>query len=104
MNAPIVQQKLLIPFVDFKRRYACYADELLKGVSEVLASGSYILGDVVEAFERSIQDYLGCPYVLAVANGTDAIILALKALNIGVGDEVIVPVNSFVATAGAVID
>jgi len=92
-----------IPFVDFKRRYSLYANELMHGVSDVFASGTYILGDVVEQFEEIIKKYLGCRYVLSVANGTDALILALKVLRIGAEDEVIVPVNSFVATAGAVI-
>lgn len=91
-----------VSFVNFKRRYSSLAEEINNAVLDVLGSGSYILGDKVEKFERAIADYLGCKYVLGVANGTDALILALKALNIKPGDEVIVPVNSFVATAGAV--
>ncbi|OGT38012.1 MAG: cell wall biogenesis protein [Gammaproteobacteria bacterium RIFCSPHIGHO2_12_FULL_37_14] len=96
-------QNTVIPFVDFKRRYASLKMEVSMGVDDVLASGSYILGEVVEEFEHSLAQYLDCRHVLGVANGTDAIILALKVLKVGAGDEVIVPVNSFVATAGAVV-
>lgn len=95
-------EKLTVPFVDFKRRYALYRDELLSGIDEVFSSGNYVLGPYVEELESALSTYLKCPYVLGVNDGTMAIILALKALNIGPGDEVIVPVNSFVASAGAV--
>lgn len=97
------EQKIQVPFVDFKRRFSLLSDEITKETNAVFASGSYILGDYVEEFERIVAAYLGCQYVIAVANGTDAIILALKVLNIGINDEVIVPVNSFVASAGAVV-
>lgn len=97
-----VENKLTVPFVDFQKRYALQRDEILKAVDEVFSSGTYILGDAVEKLERELSSYLNCPYVLTLANGTDAIILALKLLGIGAGDEVIVPVNSFVASAGAV--
>jgi dTDP-4-amino-4,6-dideoxygalactose transaminase len=99
VDAPI---KLKVPFVDFKRRYSLHRDEILSAVDTVFSSGSYILGDFVEAFEDAIGQYLDCPYVLGVANGTDAIILGLKAFGVGPGDEVIIPVNSFIASAGAV--
>lgn len=92
-----------IPFVDFKRRYALLRDEVLQGVDEVFSSGNYILGAEVEKFEQAIAQYLNVPYVLGVANGTDSIILSLKYFGIGAGDEVIIPVNTFIATAGAVV-
>ncbi|OGT39868.1 MAG: hypothetical protein A3E81_01735 [Gammaproteobacteria bacterium RIFCSPHIGHO2_12_FULL_36_30] len=98
----ITENKLTIPFVNFQKRYVLQRDEILKGVDEVFSSGSYILGEYVEKLEKGLSDYLNCPYVLTLANGTDAIILALKVLNIGAGDEVIIPVNSFIASAGAV--
>lgn len=91
-----------IPFVDFKRRYGLIKNEILNGVDEVFSSGSYILGSDVETFEKSIAEYLNAPFVLGMANGTDTIILALKVFGIGDGDEVIIPVNTFIATAGAV--
>lgn len=102
MISAVTEQNLQIPFVDFKRRFAILADEISHEINHVLASGSYILGQYVEEFEHTVAQFLRCKYVLGVANGTDALILALKVLNIGQGDEVIVPVNSFVATAGAV--
>lgn len=98
----MTENKLTVPFVHFQKRYALQRDEILKGVDEVFSSGTYILGNVVEELEKKLSDYLNCPYVLTLANGTDAIILALKVLGIGSGDEVIIPVNSFIASAGAV--
>ena len=98
-----MSMSLQVPFVDFKRRYALLKAEIDPAVLEVLASGSYILGEYVETFERQLAEYLGCPYVLTVANGTDALIMALKALKISAGDEVIVPANSFIASVGAVV-
>ncbi|MCX7121810.1 MAG: DegT/DnrJ/EryC1/StrS family aminotransferase [Gammaproteobacteria bacterium] len=95
--------KLSVPFVDFKQRYALYRNEILPAVDEVFSSGNYILGPYVEELEKSLSQYLDCPYVLGINDGTTALILALKVLNIGPGDEVIVPVNSFIASAGAVV-
>ncbi|OGT25648.1 MAG: hypothetical protein A3I77_03880 [Gammaproteobacteria bacterium RIFCSPLOWO2_02_FULL_42_14] len=95
--------QLQVPFVDFKRRYALHREEILSAVDAVFSSGNYIFGEWTEACEKQLSDYLQTPYVLTVANGTDAIILALKVLEIGASDEVIIPVNSFVATAGAVV-
>lgn len=92
-----------VPFIDLSRQYFSCREQILKAVDEVLSSGNYILGEVVETFEKKVATYLGCKYVLGVANGTDAIILVMKSFNIGPGDEVIVPVNSFLATAGAVV-
>jgi dTDP-4-amino-4,6-dideoxygalactose transaminase len=104
MLASETQKKITtqVAFIDLKRQYLALRDEILNTVDTILSSGSYILGDVVEAFEKRMATYLGCRYVLAVANGTDAIILALKAMRVGPGDEVILPANSFIATAGAV--
>lgn len=91
-----------VPFVDLPRRYRHLKPQILAGIETVLDSGNYIMGETVERFEKKMANYLGCRYVLAVANGTDALILALKVLGIGDGDEVIVPANSFIASAGAV--
>ncbi|OGT37206.1 MAG: hypothetical protein A3F11_04425 [Gammaproteobacteria bacterium RIFCSPHIGHO2_12_FULL_37_14] len=98
-----VVNKISVPFVDFQSRYARYRTDILQTIDEVLSSGSYILGDYVERCEKALSDYLQCPYVITVANGTDALILSLKVLGVGYGDEVIVPVNSFIASAGAVV-
>lgn len=91
-----------VPFIDLKRQYLQIKEEILSAIDNVLSSGNYILGNFVEDFEKKAAEYLECKYVLSVANGTDAIILVLKSNNIGPGDEVILPANSFVATAGAV--
>lgn len=99
----IIENKLTVPFVDFKNRYALYRNEILPAVDEVFASGNYILGPYVEELEKSLSQYLDCPYVLGINDGTTALMLALKVLNIGPGDEVIIPVNSFIASAGAVV-
>lgn len=102
MTMTTKNKKLTVPFVDFKRRYALYRDEILQAVDAVFASGNYILGPEVEKLENALSQYLDCPYVLGVNDGTTALMLSLKVLDIGLGDEVIVPVNSFVASAGAV--
>ncbi len=98
----MIENKLTVPFVDFKKRYQLQRDEILQGVDAVFFSGNYILGNFTEDLERELSNFLNTPYVLTLANGTDAIILSLKILEIGAGDEVIIPVNSFVASAGAV--
>lgn len=98
-----VETECTVPFVDFKKRYALYRNEILSAVDDVLSSGNYILGPYVETLEKQLSNYLGGPHVLGVNDGTTALMLALKALEIGIGDEVIIPVNSFVASAGAVV-
>lgn len=107
MESTVLSKKKIavtsVPFIDLKRQYFLLREEILTAVDQVLSSGNYILGDTVEAFEKKAAEYLECPYVLSLANGTDAIILALKVFDIGQGDEVILPTNSFIATAGAVI-
>jgi dTDP-4-amino-4,6-dideoxygalactose transaminase len=73
-------------------------------VSEVLDHARFILGPEVEAFEHEFADYLGVRHVIGVANGTDAITIALRALDVQAGDEVIVPSFTFYATAEAVVN
>lgn len=104
MESQVLSKPVLthVPFIDLKRQYFLFKEEILRTIDEVLSSGNYILGEAVETFEKNMARYLGCKYVLAVANGTDALILALKSLKVKAGDEVIIPVNSFIASAGAV--
>jgi len=91
-----------IPLIDLAAQHEALASELRQAFERVLASGSFILGPEVSAFEQEIAGYIGVPHALGVSSGTDALLLALMALGIGPGDEVIVPAFSFFATAGCV--
>ena len=88
----------MIPFLDLAAPYRELKAEIDAAVSRVLNSGWYILGPEVEAFEAEWADYSGAQYAVGLANGLDALILALRALDIGPGDEVIVPSNTYIAT------
>ena len=88
----------MIPLVDVKAQYAPFIPELKERSRDALDSGRFIFGPEVEAFEREAADYLGVPATIGVANGTDALVLALDALGIGDGDEVICPAFTFFAT------
>jgi dTDP-4-amino-4,6-dideoxygalactose transaminase len=92
-----------IPLVDVKAQYAPLIPELRARFDAVLESGRFILGPEVEAFERESEAFLGVPHAIGVANGTDALVLALEALGIGRGDEVICPAFTFYATAEAIV-
>ncbi|KKQ74303.1 MAG: QdtB [Candidatus Woesebacteria bacterium GW2011_GWB1_38_5b] len=92
----------MIPFVDLRPQNDKIRRGLEKAFRDSLDESYYILGPSVKKFENSFANYLGVKYCLGVASGTDALVLALKALNIGPGDEVIVPANTFIATALAV--
>jgi dTDP-4-amino-4,6-dideoxygalactose transaminase len=92
-----------IPLVDVRAQYAPLADELRKAFDSVLDSGRFILGPNVRAFEEEAAAFLGVEHAIGVANGTDALVLALDALGVGPGDEVICPSFTFFATAEAVM-
>ena len=92
----------MIPLVDVKAQYAPLVPELQERFAEVLESGRFIFGPEVEAFEHEAAAYLGVPHAIGVANGTDALVLALEAMGIGRGDEVICPAFTFYATAEAI--
>lgn len=92
-----------IPLVDLHWQHAEIADEVNAGFAEVLAAGNFVGGAPVRAFEQEYAAATGVPHVVGVANGTDALELALRALEIGPGDEVVVPAMTFVATAEAVV-
>jgi dTDP-4-amino-4,6-dideoxygalactose transaminase len=91
-----------IPHVDVKAQYAPLIPELKEAFARTLESGRFIFGPEVEGFEREAAEYLGVEQTIGVANGTDAIVLALDALGIGDGDEVICPSFTFFATAEAI--
>jgi dTDP-3-amino-3,4,6-trideoxy-alpha-D-glucose transaminase len=93
----------MIPLVDVKAQYAPLIPELKERFGEVLASGRFILGPNVSAFEEEAAAYLGVPATIGVGNGTDAIVLVLRAMGIEPGDEVICPSFTFYATAEAIV-
>jgi dTDP-4-amino-4,6-dideoxygalactose transaminase len=92
-----------IPLVDLRIQHAAVEAEVTAEFAEVMSSGGFIGGPRVAAFEQDYAAYTGVTECVGVANGTDAIELALRALGIGPGDEVIIPANTFVATAEAVV-
>ena len=92
----------MIPLVDVKAQYAPFIPVLQQRFAEVLESGRFIFGPEVEAFERESAAFLGVSHAVGVANGTDALILALEAMGVRRGDEVICPAFTFYATAEAI--
>jgi dTDP-4-amino-4,6-dideoxygalactose transaminase len=93
---------MTIPFVDLQAQYRSIKSEIDAAIQRVLDTSAFILGREVEAFERAFAEYVGAEFCIGVSNGTAAIQLALTACGIGAGDEVIVPANTFFATAEAV--
>ncbi|HSL56892.1 MAG TPA: DegT/DnrJ/EryC1/StrS family aminotransferase, partial [Acidimicrobiales bacterium] len=93
-----------VPFVDLRPVFEEIGGEALARIGEVVERGDFVGGAAVEAFEGAWARYCGRDLAIGVANGTDALELALRALGIGPGDEVIVPANKFIATAEAVVD
>ena len=91
-----------IPLVDLAAQHAAVADEVASGWQEVLAATAFIGGRQVAAFESEYAEFIGTQHCVGVANGTDAIEIALRALGVGAGDECILPANTFIATAEAV--
>ncbi|MFQ5906862.1 MAG: DegT/DnrJ/EryC1/StrS family aminotransferase [bacterium] len=91
-----------VPFVDLKPEYALLKGEIDREIHDVLDSGYFVLGEKVGGFEGEFADYLGVGHVVAVNSGTSALYLALRALNVGPGDEVITAANTFVATCEAI--
>lgn len=87
-----------VPFLDLHAVNAAHRRELVAAFERVLDSGWYILGREVEAFEREFAAYCGAAHGVGVANGLDALTLVLRAWEIGPGDEVIVPANTYIAT------
>ena len=91
-----------VPLVDLKAQHRQVADEVTRGFARVLENTSFILGEDVARFEEEFASFAGVAHCAGVANGTDALELALRALGVAPGDEVILPANTFIATALAV--
>ncbi|MFJ8044448.1 DegT/DnrJ/EryC1/StrS family aminotransferase [Kitasatospora sp. NPDC096147] len=92
-----------IPLVDLQAAHAEVAEEVREGIDRVLASGAYIKGPDVAAFEAEYAAYSGVGHAIGTANGTDAIEMALRALELPPGARVVLPANTFVASAEAVV-
>jgi dTDP-4-amino-4,6-dideoxygalactose transaminase len=92
-----------VPLVDLSVQHAEIANEVDEGFAAVLAAGDFIGGKAVSVFEQEYAEFVGARHCVGVANGTDALEMALRVLGVGHADEVIVPANTFVATAEAVV-
>ena len=90
-----------VPFLDLSAQQAEVADDVLAVWREQFAAASFIGGPEVEAFEHEYAEYVGVGHVVGVSNGTDALELAYRAIGIGPGDEIVMPANTFIATAEA---
>ena len=91
-----------VPFLDLAAQYASIKEEIDASIHDVISSSAFAGGRFVERFESSFADYCGCSRAIGVASGTDALWMALLALGIGPGDEVITVPNTFIATAEAI--
>ena len=91
-----------IPIVDLRAQYAGLRSEIRQAVDEVLESQQFILGPAVGRFEEQMAPYLGCAHAIGVASGSDALLLALMALETGPGDAVLVPPFTFFSTVSAI--
>jgi dTDP-4-amino-4,6-dideoxygalactose transaminase len=90
-----------IPFLDLPRQHRPLLDELTEAISGLVAEGRFIGGPPVAQFERAFAELCGRTHCVGVGNGTDALMLALRALGVGKGDVVILPAHTFIATAEA---
>jgi dTDP-4-amino-4,6-dideoxygalactose transaminase len=87
-----------VPFLDLATPHADIRDEIAAALARVVDSGWFVLGPEVSAFEREWADWLGAAHAVGVGNGLDAIELALRAVGVGPGDDVVVPANTYIAT------
>ncbi len=92
----------MIPFVDLKAQYNSIKDEIDEAIQNVLNNASFIMGEELKKFEVEFSSFCNTKYAMGVANGSDALILALIAYGIGEGDEVITVPNTFIATTEAI--
>ena len=105
LTIPPIQSRrslMKIPFLDLKSQYNEYKESALSAIMQVIDDQSFVLGPHVASFEQCLGNYLKLPPTIGVSSGTDALLISLMALNIGPGDEVVIPALSFFATAGVV--
>jgi dTDP-4-amino-4,6-dideoxygalactose transaminase len=102
MTSLMISNAVTVPFLDLTSQFASIREEIMDAVDRVFVSGQFVGGEWVERFEEQFARFVGSRYAIGVGSGTAALELALKAAQIGAGDEVILPANSFFATAEAV--
>lgn len=93
----------MTPFIDVKREYAEIEEEITAAIQRVLKSGWFILGEEIKKFEEEFSKYIGAKYGIGVNSGSDALYLAVKALRIGQGDEVITVSHTFISAVDAIV-
>ncbi|HEX7101441.1 MAG TPA: DegT/DnrJ/EryC1/StrS family aminotransferase, partial [Nitrolancea sp.] len=91
--------RMSVPFVDLHAQYASIESEVNLAIKAVLERGDFILGQALEQFETDFATFIGTEYAIGVDSGMSALMLALRGLKIGPGDEVITSANTFIATA-----
>jgi dTDP-4-amino-4,6-dideoxygalactose transaminase len=99
----VLSPTMAVPLVDLAAQYSTIEEEIDDALRRVIHKGDFVLGEAVREFEAAFANYCGVPHAVGVGSGTDALFLAMKALNLGPGDEVIVPAMTFVATAEPVM-
>jgi dTDP-4-amino-4,6-dideoxygalactose transaminase len=102
VRTPTASKSTLFPFLDLQSQFATIRGEVAAAVERVLESQQFILGPDVQQLEKEVAQLLGCQFAFGCASGSDALLLALMALGVGVGDEVITTPFTFVATAGSI--
>src|SRR5438045_7455386 len=101
-NFHMVLAEAAIPLVDLRAQYRSIQCEVDAALQDVVERANFVLGDVVANFESSFAAYCGVDHAVGVGSGTDALFLALRALDLQAGDEVLVPAMTFAATCEAV--
>lgn len=94
---------MAVPLMDIAAEYRSIKDEIDEALLEFLGSGKYVLGPYVERFEEEFAEYLGVAYCVGVSSGTDALLISLRVLGVGEGDEVITTPFTFVASADVIV-